>query len=148
MTNTTETETNGILRRLFSAISGKSKSDTKCKHETIRNGWPDDDESIWYVLNTEKTGEEWWSETDAAYIHLYETKTEFVCLGCGEEETILTAERFGGSDGIKPKSDMGDETLLEFRNNVHSGGFYNGWPDDYPTITDGGRDRSVETEID
>ncbi len=58
-----------------------------------------------------------------------EVSREYVCLGCGEEHTIHTAERVGGPDGIKLKTEMSEDELEKFRREVRSGGFYNGFPD-------------------
>lgn len=108
-------------------LSGLFDSDDRCKHYDIAT-WPDEDESIWYLKNEER-GREYWSENDAAYVKLREVEKDFVCLGCGVERTIETAERVGGPEGIVEKSKMSDEAKANV--DTDTGAYFNGWPDDH-----------------
>lgn len=124
-----EESNRGLLGRLRSLFRSDAP---ECKHVEHCTGsddtFPDEDASIWYVLEKTREDSPRWSETDAAYIKLQDVMTKYVCLGCGATREIHTAERVGGRDGIKLKEDMSDEELAEFQRDVHSGAFYNGFP--------------------
>jgi len=101
--------------------------DEQCRHENEFR-WPDEDDSVWYKLSEERSRREYWCENDAVYVKLETVDVHWICTGCGEEKTIQHAERIGGEENIKRKSEMPDSELEQFRDDVHCGSFLNGRP--------------------
>jgi uncharacterized CHY-type Zn-finger protein len=110
------------MGNIKSKLVGK---DDRCIHEKRDLGTNHD---IWYLLKKER-GDRYWCEKDAVYIRLRSTKEVYICQGCGERKTIQSAEKVGGRGNIKVKEEMPEWELRKFRNKVHCGGFYDGFPD-------------------
>lgn len=121
----------GLVRAFKAVVFGETETlETRptCRHETD-NIRPTQDHSIWYTVDERRTGESW-HETDAAFIRVEGIETDYVCLGCGEEKTILTSKRLEGEENIQMKEGMNVDSFRE--ENAVVGGFYNGFPEDYP----------------
>jgi hypothetical protein len=123
---------NGIISRLKSAVLGLSSSTPTsdkpvCRHET-HDIFPDEDESIWCLVDSYLKGEPYWTAHDAAFLKTRERVKEFRCFGCGEQRTITTGEVIG----VRWKADMTTEELAEMHEQTNGGSWYNGklwWED-------------------
>lgn len=107
----------GLLRSLWERLFPPKPA--TCSHDVFTS------DDRWLAVETEDTGREWWSERDAVYVKLRETKTLYVCDECGETTIRYSPERVTGPDAIVRKEDIraGDAD----RPDAAAGAFRRGW---------------------